>query len=233
MKKIYGKDVYETLAELADPKHTAVIVIDMQHVFCSNREGQQPPRDVTSARKIVEPIRNLVQAARSAGARVVYFRNTTEKNGATLSPAWLYYLSRRGRASMDVPLRDTFSNTTGEGSWEGSWAHAIIPELEPQTSDFVLNKSRPSGFTHTALDKILRANGVESVIITGVATSACVLSTARDAQFYDYYTLIAQDCIAGTRPVQDNGALAILSDRCDMVPSKDFIQLWQQQLTRD
>lgn len=224
MREIWGKRVYETIHEVVHPDHTALIVVDMQNDFCSPKgQGGRRSNNLESTYRTVEPLRKLVETARRSGVRIVYLYNTVEPNRASVSPAWIYYQLRRGRAGPNVPLREP----SGEGGTvEGTWGHQIIPELAPLPGDFAVRKNRPSGFTHTNLDKILRANGIETVVVTGVRTGSCVLATARDAQFYDYYTVVVEDCIAGVHPELDAAGMTILKDRCDILLSGDLLKMW-------
>jgi ureidoacrylate peracid hydrolase len=49
-------------------------------------------------------------------------------------------------------------------------------------------------FVGTNLDLILRSNGIENLIVTGVATNICVDSTARDGYMRDYRVTVLEDC---------------------------------------
>jgi nicotinamidase-related amidase len=53
--------------------------------------------------------------------------------------------------------------------------------------DVVVRKRRASAFAGTDLDLVLRARGVDRVVVTGVATSAMVAVTAYDAADRGYW----------------------------------------------
>jgi nicotinamidase-related amidase len=57
----------------------------------------------------------------------------------------------------------------------------LIPELDVQPEDHRVTKRTWGAFSHTDLDAHLRGLGVTQVVIVGVATSAGVESTARQA----------------------------------------------------
>ena len=72
----------------------------------------------------------------------------------------------------------------------GKKHHALAPLAE----EIVVTKHRVSAFAGTDLDLILRANGVETLILTGIITSGVVLSTLRHAADADYRLLVVGDC---------------------------------------
>jgi ureidoacrylate peracid hydrolase len=63
-------------------------------------------------------------------------------------------------------------------------------------TDWIVDKPRYSAFFGTDLDILLAANGVRSLIITGVTTSMCVESTARDAAQRDMRTFVPREAVA-------------------------------------
>lgn len=63
----------------------------------------------------------------------------------------------------------------------GSPLAAFLPELEPQGGELVITKRYASAFFATHLAATLTANGIDTLLITGVSTSGCVRATALDA----------------------------------------------------
>ena len=57
-----------------------------------------------------------------------------------------------------------------------------------------------SAFAGTDLDMILRANGIETLVLAGIATSGVVLSTVRHAADADYRLVVVGDCCADRDP---------------------------------
>jgi len=74
------------------------------------------------------------------------------------------------------------------------WAE-IVPELERQPSDVLVTKETWGAFHGTALDAELRDRGVTQVVLTGVATSAGVESTARAAHEHGYHVVLVTDAM--------------------------------------
>jgi len=60
----------------------------------------------------------------------------------------------------------------------------------------VITKHRVGAFLGTDLDIVLRANGIRTLVLTGIATSGVVLSTLRYAADADYRIVVVEDCCA-------------------------------------
>ncbi len=72
----------------------------------------------------------------------------------------------------------------------------VHDDLQPQADEVVVTKRRVSGFTGSDLEVILRAYGVQHLVLTGIATSGVVLSTLREAADKDYALTVLSDCCA-------------------------------------
>jgi nicotinamidase-related amidase len=71
----------------------------------------------------------------------------------------------------------------------------FIPELNRQASDHTVTKRSWGAFTNTGLEQHLRGCGVTQVVVTGVATSAGVESTARQAHELGFNVTLAVDAM--------------------------------------
>lgn len=174
-----------TLDMKVAPRHTALIVIDMQNDFCAS-EGliAKEGLDVSEAQKMATRLPALIAAAREAGVLVIFVRNvySTEQN-FYLSDTWLEQAARKRAGGY------TRSPVCAPGSWEGDF----YGDVRPQPGDPVVTKHRFSAFYNTDLDTILRANGIRTIVLTGVVTNVCVETTAREGFIRDYYIVIVDD----------------------------------------
>ncbi|MNP52599.1 Maleamate amidohydrolase [compost metagenome] len=68
-------------------------------------------------------------------------------------------------------------------------------------------KRRYSGFFATDLDLLLKGLGVNTLVLTGVATDVCVRATAQDALQLDYRVWVPHECVAGTSEARHLAAL--------------------------
>ncbi len=71
----------------------------------------------------------------------------------------------------------------------------LVPELEQQPGDHLVTKQRWGAFLGTDLDEILRQGGVTQIVLTGVATSFGVESTARSAYDLGYNVALVLDAM--------------------------------------
>ncbi len=72
----------------------------------------------------------------------------------------------------------------------------IHPAVTPQSGEIVLTKSRVGPFSTTNLDELLKKQGIETLVLMGISTSGCVLSTVRWAADIDYQLIVLSDCCA-------------------------------------
>ncbi|HEY1485834.1 MAG TPA: isochorismatase family cysteine hydrolase [Micromonosporaceae bacterium] len=77
---------------------------------------------------------------------------------------------------------------------------AIVDRLTPEPGDVVVRKRRVGAFSTTDLDEQLRRRGIDTLVLTGIATSGVVLSTARDAADRDYRILVVHDLCLDSDP---------------------------------
>ena len=82
----------------------------------------------------------------------------------------------------------------------GTWGAEIIPELAPKEGEIIVPKTRFSGFFKTNLEDILRQNQVDTVCLTGVCTSICVMDTAADAFFRDFKIKVFEKAVGDFDP---------------------------------
>lgn len=81
-----------------------------------------------------------------------------------------------------------------EFSFPPDWTE-LVPELEQHPSDHTVTKQRWGAFIGTGLDDYLRQRGVTQILLTGIATSAGVESTARSAYDLGYHVTLVVDAM--------------------------------------
>lgn len=89
----------------------------------------------------------------------------------------------------------------------GSPALAIHPVAAPRAAEPVVTKHMPGSFTGTALEDLLRKEGVERVIIGGFMTQMCVDTTARQAAHRGFKVIVLSDATAAMDVKAPDGAL--------------------------
>jgi len=81
----------------------------------------------------------------------------------------------------------------------------FVPQMRPRATDTVLQKRTVSVFASTDLDKRLKADGIDTLVIAGLMTHACVAGAARDAVPLGYKVVVASDASATRGIVRDDG----------------------------
>jgi ureidoacrylate peracid hydrolase len=76
---------------------------------------------------------------------------------------------------------------------EGADSAQLHDELDVDPCDVILNKPRYGAFHATDLELILRSRGIDTVIISGIATNICCETTAREAAQRDFRVLFLSD----------------------------------------
>jgi ureidoacrylate peracid hydrolase len=180
-----------------DPARAALILVDMQNGFAS--KGGYLERagfDIGQARATLRNCQRLLAATRPAGLRTVY-----------LQMGWHEDLRDAGAADggmyrKSVALRFMRKQRQNDRTAliRGTWDYAIVDELAPQPGDFVVPKTRLSGFFETNLDSILRGADINTLIFAGIATNICVEAPIRDALYRDYLCLVVEDATNATGP---------------------------------
>ena len=221
MITVAGKSVYTTLAELVRPRHTALVVVDMQRDFCSPGGAFDVLGiDLSMYPPMVARLAELIGAARRAGVPVIFVLMTVLPGRASESPAQIRFnLRLHGEVTAaDTPLLYTV---------EGEVGHAVIPELTPWPEDIIVRKYRSSGFWGTNLDLVLRSNAIETLVVCGCTTEGCVESTARDALFNNYYVVIPEDAVASDDRAQHDASLFLMRHRFDVVTVDEIRAEWE------
>jgi ureidoacrylate peracid hydrolase len=168
-------NAYDTL----DATKTALVVVDMQNYFVA--DGM--PSFAPEARTIVPNINRLAHTTRTAGGTVIWIQ--TEALSADPED----WANRKEAVSAARwATRQSLLAKSGDGFAIYSTC-AVLPE------DKIAIKYRYSAFIPypSELDGMLRQLGIDTLLVTGVATSTCCESTARDAAMWGYRTIMVSD----------------------------------------
>ena len=211
------------MEEVVDPRHTALLVVDMQNDFYA--EGgvdQKYGRHLSNGNMLLEKLKFLIQEGRKAGVRIVYIQQTRLPSKMSSSGARVRFEMRM--FGLDDPTR------IPEFTLEGSWGEKIIEEIKPSDGDLIVKKHRSSAFLGTDMDMLLRANNIKTTLITGTVTEGCVDATARDALHHDYFVVVVRDCVDSTRKDLHDAALKIMETRFDVVDSVQLTLAWKKSV---
>lgn len=205
-------DVLRSFDDRIDPAHTAILVIDLQNDFCA--EGGYIHRtrnaDMSGNPALAQRISALTDGARAAGVTVVWVQ-------ANYEPQFL-----TGPALLKREQRDPSAVCCTGGSWGWQFYGAA-----PREEDLVIEKHVFSAFSGTDLDRILRARGIKTLVLTGVATNTCVESTLREGFFLGYYIVLAEDCCGSSLPHLHRATLDnVRANFGEVVAAGDLLKSW-------
>ncbi|MFC4586178.1 cysteine hydrolase family protein [Sphaerisporangium corydalis] len=178
----------EPYAYAFDPRHTALLLIDMQRDFVEpGGFGETLGNDVTLLRQVIPPLAAVLAATRAAGMTVIHTREGHLPDLSDCPPAKL------GRGAPSLRIGDP--GPKGRILIRGEYGHDIIDELAPADGELVVDKPGKGAFYATGLDEVLHEGGIRSLVVTGVTTEVCVHTTVREANDRGYECLVLSDCV--------------------------------------
>jgi nicotinamidase-related amidase len=165
-----------------DPKRTALLVIDMQNFYVG---------EIASVIGIIPNINRIAAELRRKGGRVIWVGMSAGHGGKSDWPIYHDYFFTREKGDNH---RDQLS--------PGHAGHKFHADLDIQAGDEIVYKNRFSPFIQGAsnIEDVLRAHGIDSLIVTGTATNMCCESAARDAMMRDYKVVMVSDANGARYP---------------------------------
>ncbi|MFF1675058.1 cysteine hydrolase family protein [Streptomyces sp. NPDC058256] len=125
-------------------------------------------------------LRRAIDGARVAGIPVIYVVIALRPGDPEVSP--------RNRVLTNAVRAGLFT--------EGDPGTEIHPDIAPKQGDVVVTKRRGSAFSGSDFDLVLRARDIDSLVVTGIATSGVVLSTLCHAIDLDFgLTVLSDACL--------------------------------------
>ncbi len=181
-----------SVTALDGPK-TALIVVDMQYYFMG--EGQ--PSECPVAREIVPNVNRLADGVRRNGGLVVWIQTLS---GPESLDSWSVYYERMTAEKSQGRVDGMSPDGSGYDLW---------PDLDVHDGDEIVIKTRYSAFIQgsSRLEDVLRARGIDTILITGVSTSTCCESTARDGMMLNFRTMMISDGCAAPDDYLHNATL--------------------------
>lgn len=166
-------------------QRTALLTIDLQNDFLHpegayGRAGQSAP-EIAALPARIAPLRDALVAA----------------GGTYISAQFTLVPGRGGEPLIADHLKKLRPFLTKGDFAPGEFGHDLVDTLKP--ADFTIEKVAYSAFYQTRLEYILRAMGIETLIVGGIVTNGGVASTLRDAHLRDIHTVMLSDGCAAFR----------------------------------
>ena len=185
---------------------TAILVIDLQKEdgFALERFNQ-----------VVENAASVLDVARSMNVPVFYTRHINDAQGSDLAPG--EPVDEQGRPTSYLA---------------GSSAVEIVDALAPKVGDVVIDKHRYSAFHGTRLAQMLHARGVRHLVVFGVLTDVCVMTSVFDAYQHDFQLSLVADACTATTQAAHYSALLILSNwiyGLEIFSTQQLLRHWRSQ----
>jgi ureidoacrylate peracid hydrolase len=191
------------------PSCTALVVVDMQNAFMLPGVAHAP---CLAAQDIVPNINRLATVVRQTGGTVIWIKTAytdeTLENWSTLYEM----LGAKGTERRAAALT------------RGSKGYELWPTLDVRDGDLTVEKNRYSAFIQGSsnLEEVLRARGLDTLLITGTVTNVCCESTARDAMMLNFKTIMVTDGNAAVTDEDHNAALTAFYLIFGDIMSTDF-----------
>lgn len=159
----------------------------------------------------------LLRAADAADVPVIWSRHVlpplSRSTGGTL-----FFLMRKQGVQSSAELTPSML--------EGSDDVAFLSELRPRPHDSVVQKETPSFFVGTPLVSRLRALGVSSLVLAGVATEIGIDLTVKHAQALGYLTVVASDAVSSYSEERHSRGLEAMALATYMSSAAEISDSW-------
>ena len=200
MQKIGDKVVYDTIEEILDPSHTALVLWDVQSALT---------KMIFNKEEFSKSLNSLVELARKSSIPI-FFTSIQMLSKRFESPAIIYHLAKHGFDRL-------FEQFTTED---------MDFIIKPKQDEIVINKHTASIFIDTGFERILRNAGIITVAFTGIATEFGIESSARDALNRGFYSVVVSDCVSS--PFKDGHERSIenMKNLITIINSKNIENIW-------
>ena len=193
--------------DLLDPQTCALVLWDLQ-AGLAGQSSQLP--------QLLPVWLSLRAAAFDTGALVARSRHIAA-SPRTMDPVTRWRITRRTHGENRP------EHYMQPGGPDTQW----VPGIEPEATELVIEKAAPSLFHNTAADARLRAAGVRTLVIAGIATEQGVDMTSRHAQIHGYFTVIVEDGVASYSQEAHEHGMALLRRMTYVATSEQVIAAWR------
>jgi ureidoacrylate peracid hydrolase len=211
-----ARDAWRTaVLSKVDPRHTALVIIDLQKDFCSS-DGALAAlgSDVSPCSAVAGRIADFLPRVRGRLSFVAFFQ-------------LIYDLEKLSESQQERLIRDGKPIICAPGSM-GSELF-----IHPSSDDLVFTKHRYSAFSNERFRKILQERSITTVAVAGVDTHICVEGTVRQGYDLGYRMLVLSDLVAtrSSESARHENSLALCERYFALTLTSDkFIDILQNQM---
>jgi nicotinamidase-related amidase len=177
MKNTNGIMIYENLKEIVDPKHSCLIIWDVQNGLVDRTFNKE------------EFVGNLKGLKKSLRGKMPIIYTLITPVPKEFQSSWSFYSMMRRFNIKEVDKLPAFMSP-------GSKEREIPEALHPEKGDIILEKPSASIFIGTNFEYMMRNRGITTLIFTGIATEMGIESSARDASNRGFYPVVVSDCVS-------------------------------------
>jgi nicotinamidase-related amidase len=208
---VFGREIPNTEEEILNPKHTVLVVHEMENDFIS--VGGARPGGRIDADAIIPTIAKLLSAARAKNVRVAHVRWTRHADGSTDTDS-----QRRNNLGRPGPLVNI------EGTW--GWDHP--DPIKPAPGEWVIPKWRTNAFFSTPLDALMRWNGIKTMVIVGIGAEAGIVPSVNLSSSMGYFTVAVEDAIRPSNPTRMEDAMRFIRGPAIVKQHTEVIDIWNK-----
>jgi|SRR5579871_2950520 len=177
----------------------ALLVMDMQSLIV----GMIP-----DSASLLQNVRKAIDVARAKKIPVIYVTVAFRPGFPDVSPNNRMFQAIKGMGAV----------------FAGPEGAAIHPDLKPTENDVIVIKRRVSAFAGSDLEVVLRSQGIQHLVLCGIATSGVVLSTVREAADRDYRLTVLSDGCADREPdVHDLLLTKVFPRQADVITVEEWL----------
>lgn len=191
-----------------DRHTTALLAMDFQNdiIHPSTRSGQNMREQMEETRALENTAR-AIAAARGKGLPVIHV-------AVAFRPGHPEIADRGPRLFTGIKKANILV--------AGTWGAAFHEAVQPLDGELVVVKRGVSALAGTELNPVLRARGISTLILAGIATTFVVEGTARDAADQGYQVVVLQDCCASFSREMHEASLRVLPQLATLSTAAEF-----------
>jgi nicotinamidase-related amidase len=206
-------ELLETLDEIVDPKHTALLLWDFAENVVLNRY---------STADLVRNSSRLLAAARKHHVLTIFsHQNNMRIVGDTGAPTVRMRMTRARKPVADIAREPEPKGFPPKPQ--------LVEAMRPQPDEIVFEKFIPNAFLGTSFEWWLRKYAIKTVILTGVNVATGINGTAREAISRGFYAVIARDCVGTNSPEDYAAAVHYMEKIFDVFDSTEIIRCWDKR----